>query len=190
MAGRTRKRGAAAGLVPQHVATDLTATHGLTRLSGERVVDLARKTLDAGEGMVGAWTELEPIGRKLTSLVRQRADVADFGGKEALMRVREGAADAARVTPAAARVLRARQRGPGGAGGAARGAEAHPQRAGRDAGEAAGGRGLGDGATLEGGARRLSRLCPAGDSRRVEREGARARCVMPPHPIDPMVRFM
>src|SRR5215469_1352481 len=107
MAGRTRKRGAAAGLVPQHVATDLTATHGLTRLSGERVVDLARKTLDAGEGMVGAWTELEPIVRKLTSLVRQRVDVGDFDGKEALMLLRECAGVAARVSQAATGVLRA-----------------------------------------------------------------------------------
>src|SRR5262249_24123078 len=107
MAGRTRKRGAAAGLVPRHAARDLTATHGLTRLSGEWVVDLARKTLDAGEGMVGAWTELEPIVRTLTGLVRQRVDVGDFDGKEALSLLRECAGVAQRVSQAATGGLRA-----------------------------------------------------------------------------------
>src|SRR5262249_40300477 len=62
---------------------------------------------DAGEGMVGAWTELEPIVRKLTSLVRQRVDVGDFDGKEALMLLRECAGVAARVSQAATGVLRA-----------------------------------------------------------------------------------
>src|SRR5262245_33258152 len=106
MAGRIRKEGSAAGLVPQRVATDLTATHGLSRLSGERVVDLARKTLDAGEAMVGAWTELEPIVRRLTGMVRERVDLGDFDGKEALSLLRECATVAQRVSQAATSILR------------------------------------------------------------------------------------
>jgi hypothetical protein len=107
MAGRTRKEGSAAGLVPPHVATDLTASTGLTRLSGERVVDLARKTLDAGESMVGAWSETEPILRKLTAVVRKQVDDEQFEPKLALSLLRECAAVAQRVSQAATSVLRA-----------------------------------------------------------------------------------
>jgi hypothetical protein len=107
MAGRTRKQGSAAGLVPQHVATDLTAATGLTRLSGERVVDLARKTLDAGESMVGAWTETEPILRKLTAVVREQVETGDYEPKLALSLLRECATVAQRVSQAATSVLRA-----------------------------------------------------------------------------------
>jgi hypothetical protein len=107
MAGRIRKEGSAAGLVPQHVATDLTASSGLTRLSGERVVDLARKTLDAGESMVGTWSETEPILRKLTQVVRAQVERDAFEAKEALSLLRECAMVAQRVSQAATAVLRA-----------------------------------------------------------------------------------
>ena len=108
MAGRVSKRGAAAGVVPTFAPPeDLTAARGLTSLSGQRVVDVARKTLDASERLIGAWDELEPIVRTLIGKVRTYAETADLEAKEATGLLTAVSAVASRVGTAATSVMRA-----------------------------------------------------------------------------------
>jgi hypothetical protein len=107
MAGRMGKRGGASGVVPTTApAIDLTAARGLTSLSGERVVDVARKTLDASERLIGAWDELEPIVRSLLVKVKAHAD-SDLDPGEATALLRDIATVASRVGTAATAVMRA-----------------------------------------------------------------------------------
>jgi len=105
MAGHRKKPG---GLVPRAApATDLTAPQGLEALSGERMVDVARRTLDASDRMLGTWDELEPIAKTLVGMVRdyvaqKKADIAD--GAKLLGQV---ANVSAKIATAATQVMRA-----------------------------------------------------------------------------------
>src|SRR5215475_7789832 len=108
MAGRISKKGAASGVVPPVLpCNDLTEARGLTSLSGERVVDVARKTLDASERLIGAWDELEPIVRGLLGKVRTYAESDDVHTKDAAALLRDIATVAALVGSAATGVMRA-----------------------------------------------------------------------------------
>ena len=108
MAGRISKKGAASGVVPPVLPChDLTEARGLTSLSGERVVDVARKTLDASERLIGAWDELEPIVRGLLGKVRTYAESDDVHTKDAAALLRDIATVASRVGTAATAVMRA-----------------------------------------------------------------------------------
>jgi len=94
--------------VPQDApATDLTAARGLEALSGERMVDVARRTLDASDRLLGTWDALEPIAKTLIGMVRayvdqKQADIAD--GAKLLGQV---ANVSAKMATAATQVMRA-----------------------------------------------------------------------------------
>lgn len=108
MAGRTRKPGSAAGVVPAAApANDLTASHGLGSLSGQRVVDIGRKTLDASERLIGAWDELEPIVRILIGKVKAFAERPEVETVLAAKLLSEIATVASRIGTAATSVMRA-----------------------------------------------------------------------------------
>jgi hypothetical protein len=86
---------------------DLTAGKGLSALSGQRVVDLARTTLDAGEALVATWTDLEPIVKALIAKVRRHAEQPAVAEEKAVGLLRECANVSARLSQAATSVLRA-----------------------------------------------------------------------------------
>jgi len=52
-------------------ATSLVDPDGLSRLSGQPVLAVQEATLKAGQSLVATWTDLEPIVRRLTLVVRQ-----------------------------------------------------------------------------------------------------------------------
>jgi hypothetical protein len=96
------------GLVPQAApAVDLTAARGLEALDGARMVDVARRTLDASERMVGAWEELEPIVRRLIALVRGYLDQETAALKDGAVLLGQVASVTVKIATAAGAVLRA-----------------------------------------------------------------------------------
>jgi hypothetical protein len=96
------------GLVPREApAADLTAAHGLEALDGARMVDVARRTLDASERMVGAWAELEPIVRTLIGLVRAHLDAEKSAIKDGAALLGQVASVTVKIATAAGAVLRA-----------------------------------------------------------------------------------
>lgn len=74
MAGRARTPTPkpAAGASPG--ASDLTATSGLEALSGQRVVDIGRKTLEAADRLVGTWADLEPLAKLLITRLKAHVE--------------------------------------------------------------------------------------------------------------------
>jgi len=108
VAGRIKKPGAASGVVPPYTpATDLTAQRGLGSLSGERVVDIGKRTLDASERLIGAWDELEPIVRTLIGKVKTYAESEGVEAGEATALLTAIATVASRIGTAATSVMRA-----------------------------------------------------------------------------------
>jgi hypothetical protein len=78
-----RPKGAPALIPGRASATDLTAVSGLSGLTGQRLVDVGRATLDAGESYVQSWRDLEPLVRTLTEKVKTHVDSVDVQGEEA-----------------------------------------------------------------------------------------------------------
>lgn len=108
MAGRIRKPGAASGLVPtEPPAVDLTAERGLTHLSGQRVVDIGRRTMDAAERLIGTWEDAEPLIKLLLAKVKTFAENPDVQDVKAAALLRDAATVSQRVANAATAVLRA-----------------------------------------------------------------------------------
>jgi hypothetical protein len=108
VAGRIKKPGAASGVVPTYTpATDLTAQRGLGSLSGERVVDIGKRTLDASERLIGAWDELEPIVRTLIAKARTYAERDEVEAAEATALLTSIASVASKIATAATSVMRA-----------------------------------------------------------------------------------
>jgi len=93
--------------VPQHVATDLCAQTGLAQLSGQRVVELARKTMDTAETLVGTWADLEPIVKVLIGRVKEYAQRPEVEAVTATKLLRECATVSSQLSSAATGVLRA-----------------------------------------------------------------------------------
>lgn len=88
-------------------ATDLTATTGLTSLSGKPVVEVADATLKAASSMLREWQELEPIVKQLIRRVREHCEHGKITGPESLKALGSCATVVQKLGAAGTSVLRA-----------------------------------------------------------------------------------
>jgi len=93
--------------VHRRPATSLVDPDGLTRLSGQPVADVSRATLEAGKSLVAAWTDLEPVVRKMTEVVRAYAEDEQVKPKEAMILLSQCAGVIQKLSMASTGVLRA-----------------------------------------------------------------------------------
>jgi hypothetical protein len=85
-------------------ARDLTAVN-LGALNGKDIADVAKATLDVGQSMLAHWTELEPIVKQLTQLVR--AEVANDEIKNPTRMLADVAGVVEKITRASGSVTKA-----------------------------------------------------------------------------------
>jgi len=76
-------------------------------VNGQRIVDVAKSTLDASETLVGTWTTLEPIVKRLITKVAAYADGADVQAAAATTLLKDVAGVTRAVAQAATAVMRA-----------------------------------------------------------------------------------
>lgn len=88
-------------------AHDLTATTGLSALSGERVVDIGVKTLDAAERLIATWDDTEPLLKRLIGKVKAFVESPDVDEHYAVKVLGEVAQASRAMANSAGMVLRA-----------------------------------------------------------------------------------
>jgi hypothetical protein len=76
-------------------------------VNGQRIVDVARSTLDAAETLVTTWTSLEPVVKSLIPKVRAYAEREDVDARDATTLLKDVAGVTRAVASAATAVMRA-----------------------------------------------------------------------------------